>query len=384
MNIIRNGLAALAAFAALGLAFAPAAVADMKAYNAAVKAGDYKTASQEAKGVWSSWDKSKPETATVAREFGFAALVAGDNEAARDFGRFLVEKGASLATPDDQPLVSAVLFRAADYKISRKPPALAALREALSARTAAQGVDMTTVLSWELLYTSDWNTGAFDDVDADSNAAAGYFARSPQLKPRQRDAEIYSAAGSFLGGRNRLAQSKNSFYSEMADLHDKITADIDAATPAGAAQLWPLKWRAEAWTDAMWSYLSSTYEQVGSLTKTRIEERKLTEPRLAQFEEDAGAAAIPVCKGKWEGVSNLHYPPSKQFHGAVGSVIVNLRTDASGKVIKVDTLAAIPADVFAQTVVENASKWTFKPDAGEANCRLNSNNRLFKAVFVIG
>src|SRR4029077_4732879 len=108
--------------------FAPPSFADMKAYNAAVKAGDYKAAAEEAKSVWPSWDKSQPETATVAREFGFAALIAGDNSSARDFGRFLTEKGASLPTPDDQPLVSAVLFRSADYKITHQPAALAPLR----------------------------------------------------------------------------------------------------------------------------------------------------------------------------------------------------------------------------------------------------------------
>ena len=53
-------------------AIASPAVADIKAFNAAVKAGDYKTAAAEAKSTWAAFDKTSPDTASVAREFGFA------------------------------------------------------------------------------------------------------------------------------------------------------------------------------------------------------------------------------------------------------------------------------------------------------------------------
>src|SRR6185503_11214122 len=80
--------------------FAFPAFADMKAFNAAVKAGDYKTAAAEAKATWPTWNKSDPDTATVAREFGFVSYVAGDFAAAREYGAFLKEQGATLSKPD--------------------------------------------------------------------------------------------------------------------------------------------------------------------------------------------------------------------------------------------------------------------------------------------
>src|SRR5262245_40175476 len=100
-----KGLAALAVTAIL----AAPAFADIKAYNAAVKAGDYKTAAAEAEAIWKTWDKTSADTALMAREFGFSALVSGRNDLAQSFGNFLVQQGKTLPTPDDQPATSAVL-----------------------------------------------------------------------------------------------------------------------------------------------------------------------------------------------------------------------------------------------------------------------------------
>jgi hypothetical protein len=38
-----------------------------EAFNAAVTAGDHKTASTEAREIWKTWDKSKADTAFMAR-----------------------------------------------------------------------------------------------------------------------------------------------------------------------------------------------------------------------------------------------------------------------------------------------------------------------------
>ena len=51
---IFRSVVALACAAALTVP----AFADIKAFNAAVKAGDYKTAAAEAEATWKTWDKS--------------------------------------------------------------------------------------------------------------------------------------------------------------------------------------------------------------------------------------------------------------------------------------------------------------------------------------
>ena len=67
-NFIRVGLASWFLALLTGAAFA-----DIGAFNAAVKAGDYKTAASEAKVIWAGWNHADPDTAVVAREFGFAS-----------------------------------------------------------------------------------------------------------------------------------------------------------------------------------------------------------------------------------------------------------------------------------------------------------------------
>jgi hypothetical protein len=374
----------IGAFAGLlaSATLAAAAAADIKGFNAAVKAGDYKTAASEAEATWKTWDMSDPQTALLAREFGFAALVAGRNDLARDFGRFLMEKGATLATPDDQPRTSAVLFRAADYKLNKGDGQRNALRDALSARNDAPGVDMTSVLSWELLYAADWEAADWEDAISDARLAAAYFAREKSLLVRQRKAELQSVSAEFVSARGRVTQGRNELYNAMTDVNDAIVDDLDAAkSNAMKAELWPLKWKAEAWAIAIESYINSSYEQVGSNINTSLDARRLKRTQFAQYPE---TSAAPVCEGKFEG-QRLMYPESKKFRG-VGSMIVRLETDSSGKVKLVDLLAAVPNEDFVSNLVSTMKTWTFKPAANvkPGSCRLDSRNHRYIASFRLG
>jgi hypothetical protein len=376
LSVFRGGLAAfvLAAIAAMP------AFADIKAFNAAVRAGDYKTAAAEAKSTWATFDKSSPDAAIVAREFGFASLVAGDNEQARQFAAFLMDKGPALSQPDDQPMTSAVLFRVADFKIRKGDRERAALRDALTARAGAPGVDMTSALAWEVLYIADWNSADWPNSIADADAAAAFLARENGLLVYQRKAEVHSAASTFVGSRGRITQGRNDLYDRIADVHDRIVRDIDAAGgQASRSQLWPLKWKAEAWAIAVESFINSSYEQVGSNISTRLQPRPLSSPRFGQLPEEA--SSLPGCSGSFEG-PKLFYPQSKSHEG-VGALIARLETGADGKVVDVEVLAAIPDESFVSNMIKTMKAWTFKPAAGTApgSCRLNSRNRYFKVSF---
>lgn len=357
------------------------AFADIKAFNAAVKAGDYKTATAEAVAIWKTWDQSSEQTAVLAREFGFAALVAGRNDLARDFGRFLVEKGATLPTPDDQPLVSAVLFRAADYKLNKGNSQRDALRAALVARAGGPGMDMTSVLSWELLYTADWEATDWDNAIDDAKAAAAFFSRERTLLVRQRKAELQSASAIFVGARGRVTQSRNDLYTAMADVHDAVVADLVATKSASMrAELWPLKWKSEAWAIAIESYITSSYEQVGSNISTKLEARALIQPPFSEVPE---TSATPLCEGKFEG-ERLVYPQTKKFQG-VGSMITRLETGPDGKVTKVEILGAVPNEEFVSGLVNTMKTWVYRPAAGidRSACRLDFRNHYQKGVFRI-
>src|SRR5689334_24181109 len=95
-------------------AFACPAFADMKAFNAAVKVGDYKAAAAAARETWPTLDSNNPDIAVIAREFAWAAMRGGDAENARIYSGYLVEHGAELQPPDSMPFTSAVLKAWAD------------------------------------------------------------------------------------------------------------------------------------------------------------------------------------------------------------------------------------------------------------------------------
>jgi TonB family protein len=377
-SFAQRGLLAVA-FAAM--AAAPAS-ADIKAFNAAVRVGDYKTAATEAETTWKTWNMADEQTALIAREFGFAAFVAGRNDLALQFGRFLIEKGATLSTPDQQPATSAVLFRAAEFKLNGGERQ--ALRDALQFRSEASGVDMTSVLAWELLYVGGWNSGDWEAVEKDALAAAEFFKRQPKgLLHRQRKAELTAASAVFLQGRNRVTKGRNDYYDRMVDTHDAIVGDINtAASDSDRKLLWPLKWQAEAWSLAMWSYLSSTYTQIGSIISTKVEARPLARPNLAQYAEDPASAALQLCEGQFDG-RKLSYPSSKAYQGIVGAIIARMEVAPDGKVTDVEILAGVPLESFGDSVVNTLETWTFKPDKGQdrSSCRLNSRNRVFRVIF---
>ncbi len=380
-NVIRGLIATLCA-----ALLASSAFADIKSFNAAVKAGDYKTASAEAEQIWKSWDRSKEDTALVAREFGFASLIAGRNELALQFGKFLVENGAGLAVPDKEPLASAVLYRTADYKVGKSKAQLEALRAALNARSSSGGFDMTSVVAWELLYTSDWSTGDWASATTDALAAAQFLSRQPPFLSRQRSAEVHAAAAQFIQGKDRVSSGKNNYYDAMADVHDRIVADLNTSNnQSDRASLWPLKWRAEAWALAIESYLISTYEQVGSNISTKMQPRALARPLFGEIAEDPALAQTPLCDGQFEG-KRMQYPANKEYSGLVGSVIARVETAANGKVAGVAIVAAVPGDGFGEAVAKTLSTWTFKTAKGvdPRSCRTESRNRYYKVLFRIG
>lgn len=381
MGLVR-ACRALILTATASVLLAMPASADLKSFNAAVKAGDFKAAATAAEATWKTWDRADPDTALLAREFGFAALVAGRNDLARQFGKFLVEEGARLATPDDQPLTSAVLYRAADLKLQDGASQRGALRSALRARMAAPGVDMTTVLAWELMYTSDWQAGEWDDAIASGTGAAEFYGRNRTLLARQRKAELHAISSEFVKARGQQTQQRNDLYDRAADMHDRIVADIGAATSSSTkAELWAVKWEAEAWAMAIESFLLSSYQQVGSNISTALKPRPLVQPAYAQHAE---SSPLPICAGSFEG-KRLVYPENRKFRG-VGAMVIGLTTAADGKVTNVDVLGVIPDESFISGLVETMETWKYEVADGvdRNSCRVDSRNHVYKATFRIG
>jgi hypothetical protein len=266
--MMRMGRTVAAFGVAAVLGAAGLAYADIKGFNAAVKAGDYRTAAVEAKSAWPAWDKADPDTAIVAREFGFASYVAGDYAAAREYGVFLRDKGKTLSTPDDQPASSAVLLAAADFRLGASDATRSGLFDALKAREGHAGIDNLSVLAAEALYKYDWGRGDWAKASDSAGLAWRLLGRAGgQLALRAMDARAAAATSGFFSGPDKQD------YDNVVDAHDALVDALDAEdNPQRRLAYAPLKYQLEAWSLSMVRYFHSA-QQTGTSIPVRLRER---------------------------------------------------------------------------------------------------------------
>ena len=86
---MRVTIAALAVLTCI----AGAAHADIRSFNSAVEAGDFRGAVLAAAETWPEVDRGSPDAAGIAREFGWIAMLADEPGAALIYAKFLVEQG---------------------------------------------------------------------------------------------------------------------------------------------------------------------------------------------------------------------------------------------------------------------------------------------------
>ena len=355
---------------------ATAAFADIPAFNAAVKAGDYKKAAAEAKAIWSTWDKADRDTAVLAREFGFASYVSGDYAAAQMFGQFLKDNGATLATPDDQPATSRVLLAAASFRLKSEDATRKDLLDALKAREAAAGVDNVSVLAAEALYKADWAAGAWDKASESSGLAWRLLGRAgPGLSYRALDARAAFATSGFLSGPDKAD------YDNIADAHDAVVAEINAAlNPQKRLSFAPMKYQLEAWAMSVGSYFHSG-QQTGTNIPINVKQRELAKLDQPMFPESVLTG--DQCQKADLQWPIARYPTGALYRNMVGSVIMKMDTDEAGRVTKWEVLAAVPARHFSKAVEDSVPNIYWKrTSADKPDCSLKATSRV--AYFMFG
>lgn len=375
MNRAQSVRIALAA--CLSVLVSGAALADITTFNTAVKAGNYKAAAAEAKTVWATWDMADHDTAIVAREFGFASYVAGDYAAARSYGQFLKDKGATLATPDDQPATSRVLLAASSFRISANDATRKDLFEAVKAREAAPGLDSISMLASEALYKADWASGRWRDAADSGMSAYNILQRGGDaLMARAFEARTTAAAGDFLAQRDKTD------YDRMVDTHEAIIDAINKTNdPKRRENLVCLAFSARAWSNAIYNFFDSV-QQTGSSIPVKVKHRDLSDPDQAFF------ASVQPSAAEWCAVDTdanvMRYPSSPLFNGMVGTVIMRFDVDDSGRITRSDVLAAVPARHFSEAVADAVPKIKFRPAAkAKPGCALARNDYVVTFTFRI-
>ncbi len=375
---------ATAAFACL--AICATAFADIKAYNAAIGRGDYAVAASEAEGVWQKFDKTLPEAAVTAREFAWISMLAGQPEKARVYARFLVEQGATLPKPDEDPLLSKVLLHWAEIGDKPSKEARAAFSAALAAWSATNSPLGSRIgaVSAVHLYGKAWQAGDWKDTERDAKIAETLSTRlgAEGIVLRQR-AIVDGGAANFMETR------KADGWLRLADAWDNLVTQLPPPRPGEGldlGELEPTYWRGLAWMEAMSSYFSfgenslntsMAFKRQGNLIEQRA---KTLKSRCGDQEcafEKLAPDALPRCDARWDQTPQLKYPPMAVFKGIVGATILRLTVNEAGKVTEAKLLAAVPSDTFPDAALGAVYKWTLKPTgATKEKCTVAGTREL--------
>jgi hypothetical protein len=358
----------------LAACLASSAFADIKAFNAAVQAGDYKAAAAEAKATWPGFNKTSASTAAVAREFGYASYMAGDYAAARAFGQYVKDNAASLPKPDDLPRTTSVMLAASTFRLGPTPETRKALYDAVANFQPDDALDNMFIAAAELLYESDLASGAWRrTVESARLAEKLLVAGGKEVEHRALEARAVAAAASFVDYPTRKD------YDILVDTHDAVVDAMDGAEGQPRRKpLAVLKYQVQAWVMAVEQYYAAA-RQTGTRLKQDVKVRQLKAPRTAPFPDLM--RGVDSCRGDLR--MHVQYPPSAEFSGMVGAIILKNEYAADGAVVRTELLGAVPSRSFSAAVLQALPSARLTRAGGDApSCDL-SGVRLLEVVFQI-
>lgn len=344
---------------------APAS-ADIRAFNAAVQKGDYRAAVAAANETWPALDQAGPDAASIAREFGWVAMLAGQPSAALTYAKFLVEQGGALAKPDASPAVSRVLFdwaSLATAQPSAVPQARARLLASLQQRGAAPGRDLISARAAHALYAQAWAAGDWA-LAGDSSMLAIRFL--DELGAGQTPARFELRRGLALSSFMRVKSVDA--YNAMYDIGAELAALV-VDTPEGALRRRYASeyFSAIAWGDVM-------YGALGSARQKATPDRRNTVRQLADVLYPApGDPALPRCRITLaRNFDNPGFPFKSTFRDLGGEVIYALDVEPGGLFSNPRLLVSVPHNGFAEEVADVLTSWRWRIDGGiqPPNCRM--------------
>ncbi len=346
---------------ALGLVAAPAH-ADLRAFNAAVSAGDFRTASTVAAETWPQLSKADPDITVVAREFAWASMLAGEPGRAQAYTSFLIGK-ASMLRPDDPAIVTwRVLDAWATFAVRPTSASRRALQDALQMRTAVVGKDLISLRAAQALFRDQWNAGLWRDASAVAGSGAhvardfgqGFVDTFYQL-------ELGRLAASFV---DRATPEAALYLKELAK---RIYGDAIITTDPGMRErLINTFFAVDAWAEAT----SLRLQQQG---KKGIPADRPDPTIPSRLTPAPGNLSLPECQvTRVPGAKQPDFPANKKFQGWPGFATYRLTLGEGGRFSEVKLMGAAPHTDLAGTVgvAIRDWRWQFAGPARPPGCRL--------------
>jgi TonB family protein len=356
------------------------AAADIAAFNAAVKKGDYAAAAAEAAATWPTLDKSREDIALIAREFGFIAFAARDYAAAKTFAKFAADHGDKSGAPDEFRVLSLVLLRVAEHKSSPSKAARDRLFDALTARATFAKYDNISFAATDALVAYDLEKGRWKDAQESTDLSAKLAAAgAPDFVRERRQYQLYGAVADYM------ATQKADVFDRFVTLEKEIAQDIKAAPNAQEAEKFqPLFWETSAWRESLDSHLTARGDKRPKPTEEEVRKRREELAgliaRLRESEPDSFKCISTVDQSE-----KPTYPVSALYQGFVGTVILRVDVDAEGNVSNPEIAAAVPDKYFGAAVMKNVKNMRFVPSKtwDPAECSLEKKGRMITIKFVI-
>lgn len=380
MSVLRH-LRRLTAGVAIGaVLLSGSSFADIKSFNDAMIARDYKKAAAEAAATWPTLDMSRDDIPIIAREFGFAAYVSGDFAAAKMYGEAAVAGGIAHNEAAELRAGSEVLLRLADLKLAPTKAKRDLLYAALNARAEKEGLDLISYFGADVLTAYDFDNGSWSDAVAD--AALG-----ERLTDRD---EAYAAQvyrfGLFRHVARYMGENTVEVYKDVYALRQRMIAAINAApNDEDVAALTAFYWEIYAWETSMETHLLGRRklqkDQVEALSEAAKKSRSINDraTRLLTL-----SAADDPCETRIEMRRTPSYPSSARYKGLIGTVILRVDIDAKGVAKNPKILAAVPETVFGDAVMKTAAYLRFVPGkTWSSSCSLAKPGNVTTFVFSI-
>ncbi len=356
-------MAAAALVSAIG---GGAAQADIRSFNAAVQAGDYRGATVVAGQTWPTVDRASPTAALVAREFAWIAMLAGEPASALLYSRFLVEQGGTLAHPDSAPAVSRVLHDWASMEAAASPQSRANLMQSLYARATVAGRDLVAPRAAQALFAEAWAAGDWSQAESAALYAIRFLddLQAGAIAARY-EARRGRAMASFM--RTKSPDAYNALYDIAGEVHDQIAATPDGATRVRLAIEY---YAATAWADAIHGGLGSRQRDVADRRQSLGAGRA---PMAELLYPAPGDASLPRCRIVLaRGAESPGFPFVTRFKDLAGSVTYAVDVAPSGVLANPRLLSWAPhADfVRATEAVQSSWRWRIDGTAQPPACRM--------------
>ncbi len=353
------------------------AMADIKSFNAAVKAHDYKLATTEARATWPTLDKSRADLPSIAREFGFAAYRGGDFIAAEFFAERAI--GAGQAEAEDLRLASEMLLQMAKLKLDPSRAVRGRVHAALERRGELPGVDLISYYASEAITSYAFGKGDWRDANTTAAAISKLAGQAGDAPPLERHRfELLSQVALFFDKRNQEP------HDALGEVSRRVLADINAAPDdASAMPLLEVYWDARAWREAMSAHLTALHrfkpdagDGVGLYTGLSTGDRAV---RMLNLSAMDGTCTVKMTMSK-----RPQYPVMANLSGISGAVILQVDIDETGTVSNGKVLGAVPLKSFGNAVLRSVKDIRYtRGDKWSPACKLARKGRVAAFSFAI-